>query len=407
MLKQEWSEAAAIGEKLLARQNQLYDEHHPAMLGTMENLGQVYKSMGRVEEALAMGKMAMELRELSVGSKHSGSIAAKAAYAVSLCEAGRAAEAQKLVAECLLDGEDTLGADHPSLVEYRQVLAHVHCHQGQLAEALKWQQQAVDGAVRVHGDQHPMTTSYREKLAWIRDSLGRSNSSSVKAGGIDPKSPPEVEAVPISTATQQLVHNMQVRVGQAEVLSSMQQFGEAGVVYKELLADARLMTVVDSPEGVALQLNATVLAMKTNYAICLFKTNKFEAVTSVLADLLLRLEAVEPPPPIEGMTMCRQMLEQSYAMLKKPELTLQSMTDNWKYTTLRFGEASEQAITVINGRAMYHFALRNYAAAKEDFTEVMRLLVLLQGAGHADTIGSLEQTTALFATVGVQFSFQL
>jgi len=416
MVRQQWQQACALGEKILAQKAKIYDEYHPSMLSTMENLGQIYKGLGRVGEAIDIGRKVMELRVKYTGSKHHQTITAKATYAISLCEADRAAEALKLINECIIEGKEVLGSEHTTLTEYYQVLGHTYCHLGEFSEALKWTQLALERCTKELGEQHHKTVNYKAKTEWIKSSMtGASNgggSAGIGAPGMQSKTQPggtatEVEAIAVDPASQQLILSMQQRASQAEGYAGMQQFDLAAGLYKEVLGNQELLALVDTPVGVAFTLNAHLLNAKTNYALCLFKMNKFDAAVSVLEDILPRLETNDQPPPIEGITMCRQMLEQSYAMLQKPLLTLESMTNNWKYHCSRFGEVSEQAIGVLNGRGMYHFALRDFNSAMSDFTEVMRVLVLLQGASHPDTVGSVQQIAAMFAGVGVVFTYDL
>ena len=90
----------------------MYEDYHPQVLGTMENLGQIYKSLGRLEEAVGLGNKAWQLREQYVGSKHIQTITAKVALAITLCDVGQAPKAIELLLEGIRDGKATLGAQH-------------------------------------------------------------------------------------------------------------------------------------------------------------------------------------------------------------------------------------------------------------------------------------------------------
>lgn len=392
MVKQQWQEAAALGEKLHALKSKTFDEYHPQMLQSMQNLGHIYKSLGRIDEALVIGLKAVELYEEHMGSKHTKTIHAKATYAVTLCDADRVVESLPMIKDCIRDGKEALGPEHPTLLEYYSVLSHCYCHLGEFAKALPVAELVLAKNLSVHGEKHHLTVASRAKVEWIKNAI-----ASTSVGNT-------AEVITIDPDTQNFLQEMQQRINQAEGYVATMQLKLAGDIYKEVIGDTRLIDLVDTPVGSAYALRDHILKAKMNYALVLYRSNKYDEVVPMLEGLLLSLEASDPTLEVsKGITMCRQMLENSYAHQQKPQLVLKSMTDNWKYKTRCFGEMSEQAVTVLQARASYHFTLHDYPSARKDFVEIMRLLVQRQGADHADTVAVAHQIAALFSSAGMEF----
>ena len=115
------------------------------------------------------------------------------------------------------------------------------------------------------------------------------------------------------------------------------------------------------------------------------------------------MKALVPGTPNPTLDASQNLLMQLYGSLKKFDKIIAFFTMQFEHFRDTQGEASEAAITAINNRAQYHFALSNIDAARADHKEVIRLLVVLQGADHPETIQSVEGFKALYASKGLVY----
>ena len=264
------------------------------------------------------------------------------------------------------------------------------------------------------GKNHHHSKTYREKIEWINNHTAgnhEANNNAASARG-EVKA---AQATDLATAKQtmnemdpqllQLVKDVAHNSDAAQQYAAMNMFDEANAIYENIFAHPVLPTLIGTPVGDSLKLKEMMLNMQTNYAICLFKAGKAEPASTLIEELIPKIETMEPAVPIQGIEILRNMLQQIYTGTGKHDLTLRSMTNNWKYYCSRFGEISEEAITMLNNRAMMHMGLQDYKSGADDMTEVTRMMCELQGADHPDTIGSIAQTAALFKSVGVAWSY--
>jgi hypothetical protein len=323
-------------------------------------------------------------------------------------------EAIRLITECIRDGKIVYGPEHVTVMEYYAVLGHAHCYTGQLHEALKWTKLAHDTTLAKFGQHHHKVQQYQAKIDWINNALAGNTEANDRAVA-EKVAAKEAQAEKVKQAKQtmdemdpaqlQLIKDVAHNFQAAQQYSSMNMFAEAVTVYEGIFAHPVLPQLVGTPVGDSLKLGELMMNMQTNYCITLFKLGKVDPTADLLEDLLPKLHAAVPPVPVQGIEICRQMLEQIYTGTQKHDLTLRSITNHWEYYCERFGKISEEAITVLNKRAMMYMSLRDFTKGAEEWTEVMRQMSELQGADHPDTIGSIKQTEAMFKSCGVAWTY--
>lgn len=124
--------------------------------------------------------------------------------------------------------------------------------------------------------------------------------------------------------------------------------------------------------------------------------------TPILEEYCVRAHKAAVPGAAANPTLqvAEQLLMQLFGAAKQFDKIIAYYTTQFEHFRDTQGEASEAAITAINNRAQYHFALGSYDASRADHKEVVRLLIALQGAEHPETIQSVEGFKQLYASKG-------
>jgi len=87
---------------------------HPYTLGSMNNLADAYKKVGRLDEALPLFEEALKLRKVKLGAEHPDTLKSMNNLAMAYRDAARLDEALPLFEEALKLFETKLGAEHPN-----------------------------------------------------------------------------------------------------------------------------------------------------------------------------------------------------------------------------------------------------------------------------------------------------
>lgn len=103
------------------------------------------------------------------------------------------------------------------------------------------------------------------------------------------------------------------------------------------------------------------------------------------------------------LTQTEALIVQLYGSQRMFDKAIDFYTKQFEFYRDTVGEASEPAITAINNRGNYYFALKNFDKARADHNEVMRLLGVLQGENHPETVQSLAAFQSMYATHGMQY----
>lgn len=190
---------------------------------------------------------------------------------------------------------------------------------------------------------------------------------------------------------------------------------------KTLLLVVNLAAVIVNCQQPALALqmmNAVHPIMEANYSTydevylpslsmlgnCMFYSRDFAGATSALEKYSARaMKAQAPGTPNPTLTYSQDLLVKAYGLTQQFDKIIAFYTAQFEHYRDTEGEASEAAITAINNRAQYHFMLANYEASRADHKEVIRLLIVLQGEDHPETIQSVEGFKALYASKGLVY----
>lgn len=119
--------------------------------------------------------------------------------------------------------------------------------------------------------------------------------------------------------------------------------------------------------------------------------------------IALAQKDLKPKEPNPTLQQTQDLMVKLYGSLRQFDKAIGIYTSQFEYYRDTEGEASEPAITAINNRAMYWFALKNFENSRKDHKEVIRLLTILQGADHPETIQSVEGFKTLYASNGMVY----
>ncbi|KAJ1399554.1 hypothetical protein B484DRAFT_438174 [Ochromonadaceae sp. CCMP2298] len=119
---------------------------------------------------------------------------------------------------------------------------------------------------------------------------------------------------------------------------------------------------------------------------------------------LSRTQLASPAKAV-ALQAAEELLLQCYGHTKQYQKVVALHTAQFDFHSRTLGEYSEESITALNSRAMYHFALKDFDKSKEDHKSVYVGLCKLQGTEHEETTGSLDGFKKLYADH--QMTFEL
>ena len=118
LLHQErWSNASELGENVVIRAKEIFDEMHPLYLRSMERLAEAYKFCRRFEDAIHLESQVVETRQLCSGNKDSTTLTSMHNLAITKYLIGQESAALELMREVLSLSKEALGAQHPITLE--------------------------------------------------------------------------------------------------------------------------------------------------------------------------------------------------------------------------------------------------------------------------------------------------
>ena len=139
-----------------------------------ETIGNLYRELGRPDEAETHLSLAVDLRADSLGHEHAETLSATTELALLRRRQGRMDEAEALLRATLEQQQRSLGEDHVDTLRTLDVLASVLRRAGtRLDEAEALYRRAVEGLERVRGEQHPVTLATAGGLAQLLRDRGR------------------------------------------------------------------------------------------------------------------------------------------------------------------------------------------------------------------------------------------
>ncbi|MEM1072026.1 MAG: serine/threonine-protein kinase [Planctomycetota bacterium] len=153
-------------------QDKLGNEH-PDTLRSMNAMGRLLQSQGKLAEAESYFRSALEDSRRVLGNRHPDTLTALRNMAGLLHAQDNLFESESLFREALASSQWVLGDDHPTTLAVIDSLGNVLRSQGRLREAAFYMLRAMDGFRRELGDTHPSTLASISNMGSWLDSQGR------------------------------------------------------------------------------------------------------------------------------------------------------------------------------------------------------------------------------------------
>jgi tetratricopeptide (TPR) repeat protein len=125
-----YTEAEGMFERALAGHEEALGPKHTSTLGTVNDLGVLYRVQGRLPEAEAMYRRALAGREEALGPKHTSTLGTVNDLGVLYRDQGRLPEAEAMYRRALAGKEEALGPKHLSTLRTAKNLADLYHDQG-------------------------------------------------------------------------------------------------------------------------------------------------------------------------------------------------------------------------------------------------------------------------------------
>ncbi|KAL1006822.1 hypothetical protein UPYG_G00077600 [Umbra pygmaea] len=118
--------------------------YHAIPVYTLKHLAMLYKRTGKLEKAVPLYELALDIREKSFGPKHPSVATALVNLAVLYCQLKKHSEALPLYEQALRVYEDSLGRSHPRVGETLKNLAVLSYEEGDFEKAAELYKRAME-----------------------------------------------------------------------------------------------------------------------------------------------------------------------------------------------------------------------------------------------------------------------
>jgi len=135
-------------------------------------IGNLYRSIGMFDEAIAQFKSATAIGVESLGKQHWQTISARSALGVSYVDLSDYSKAQEIFEDVLKDSKVTFGEDHPDTLVILSDLAGVYNYLGDSQRAIQAGESLLASRISILGGDHADTMSTRNSLALALKSGG-------------------------------------------------------------------------------------------------------------------------------------------------------------------------------------------------------------------------------------------
>jgi tetratricopeptide (TPR) repeat protein len=150
-------EAKQMYQRALAGYEKTLGADHTLTLGTVNNIGLLYADQGKLQEAEQMYQRALAGYKKALGADHTSTLYTVNNLGLLYADQGKLQEAEQMYQRALADSEKTLGADHMSTLDIVNNIGLLYADQGKLQEAEQMYQRALAGYKKTLGADHTST----------------------------------------------------------------------------------------------------------------------------------------------------------------------------------------------------------------------------------------------------------
>ncbi|NEO97585.1 MAG: tetratricopeptide repeat protein [Symploca sp. SIO2E9] len=168
-----YEQAEPLYLQALDLRKRLLGEQHPDVASSLNNLAALYQFLGRYEQAEALYLQALDLSKRLLGEQHPDVATSLNNLANLYKSLGRYEQAEPLYLQALDLSKRLLGEEHPSVATSLNNLANLYQSLGRYEQAEALYLQALDLSKRLLGEEHPSVATSLHNLAYLYESLGR------------------------------------------------------------------------------------------------------------------------------------------------------------------------------------------------------------------------------------------
>ena len=168
-----WAEAEKWYQACLQMTEERYGADHPYTALGLNNLAEIYNSMGRYPEAEPLYVRSLAICEQYLGADHPNTAMSLKNLAMLYKAMGRYPEAELLLVRSLAIEEQYLGADHPHTASSLNYLAALYESMGRYPEAEPLYVRSLAICEQYLGADHPDTAGSLNNLAGVYYAMGR------------------------------------------------------------------------------------------------------------------------------------------------------------------------------------------------------------------------------------------
>ncbi len=168
-----YEEARQLGDQALVTRRRVLGDDHPDTLVSIAEMGVILDRQGKPDEAEPYYREALERRRRVLGAEHRQTLTSMNNLALALQSLGRLEEAEPYYREALDARRRVLGPhDEDTLVSVSN-LGFLLEAQGRVAEAEPYYRESLEQSRRVLGDDHPDTLISINNMGYLLQSMGR------------------------------------------------------------------------------------------------------------------------------------------------------------------------------------------------------------------------------------------
>ncbi|KAA6408178.1 MAG: Kinesin light chain [Lasallia pustulata] len=167
------AEAEAMYRRALEGKEKAWGPEHTSTMDTVNNLGVLYKDQGKMAEAEAMYRRALECREKAWGPKHTSTLDTVNNLGILYADQGKMAEAEAMYRRALKGYEKAWGPEYTSTLDTVNNLGILYADQGKMAEAEAMYRRALEGKEKAWGPEHTSTLDTVNNLGNLYKNQGK------------------------------------------------------------------------------------------------------------------------------------------------------------------------------------------------------------------------------------------
>ncbi len=168
----DYANAEPLYRQALQIFKQALGEMHPHYASSLHNLAALYDSMGDYARAEPLHRQTLKIKKQVLGEKDASYATSLNSLALLYKSRGHYAKAEPLLRQALQIRKEVLGEKHPEYANSLHNLAALYESMGEYALAEPLYRQALEITKQARGEQHPHYAASLHSLAWLYQSMG-------------------------------------------------------------------------------------------------------------------------------------------------------------------------------------------------------------------------------------------